>query len=147
MTLAALFPIVRATKTATSERVQVPIDVFEPLTLPSLVIGEDRLFLNKHRGSLDANPWASDYRSRASKTLGVRHRKFYCTRHTFITEQVKKGLLLKSIADYCGTSVQMIEADYCGTLTLSDRTVFKPQVSNYPKLLASPTGFEPVSPA
>jgi hypothetical protein len=75
------------------------------------------------------------------------HRKFYTTRYIFITEQVKRGELLQAIADYCGTSVQMIEQDYCGTLTLSDRTILEPRFSNLPKSLASPTGFEPVSPA
>jgi hypothetical protein len=29
---------------------------------------------------------------------------------------VKAGQNLKAIEDYCGTSVAMIEADYCGTL-------------------------------
>jgi Transposase, Mutator family len=68
-------------------------------------------------------------------------------RHTFITEQVKRGELLKAIAGYCGTSVVMIEQDYCGTLTLSDRaldqTAVEPAASKFAALLASPTGFEP----
>jgi integrase len=78
---------------------------------------------------LDANQWAKDYWPRILKALDIGQRKFYCTRHTFITEQVKRGELLKAIADYCGTSVTMIEQDYCGTLTLSDRenqTVIEP---------------------
>ena len=87
---------------------------------------------------------------RILKALDIGQRKFYCTRHTFITEQVKRGELLKAIADYCGTSVTMIEQDYCGTLTLSDRenqTVIEPAAYKVANYLASPTGFEPVLPA
>jgi hypothetical protein len=91
--------------------------------------------------------------------LDIRQRKFYACRHTFITEQVKRGELLKAIADYCGTSVTMIERDYCGTLSLSDRSRAVPILANPDptnirqylekllNLLASPTGFEPVLPA
>jgi len=94
-----------------------------------------------------ANQWAKDYWARVLKALGIRHRKFYATRHTFITECVKQGELLKAIADYCGTSVMMLENDYCGTLTLGNQTVFEPQAAKYAKRLASPTGFEPVGAA
>lgn len=136
-------------KTGRSERtIRVPQSVIdELLTLPSYSLGTDRLFLNKFGGELDANQWSKDYWPRILKALGIRHRKFYATRHTFITEQVKRGELLKAIADYCGTSVQMIEENYCGTLTLSDRerrTVSAHSVANSLKKMASPTGFEPV---
>ncbi len=136
-------------KTQKSERViRVPGDVMEALVaLPSFAIGADRVFLNKFGDPLDANQWARDYWPRALKALGIRPRKFYATRHAFITEQVKRGELLKAIADYCGTSILMIEQDYCGTLTLSDRTILEPRFSNLPKYMASPTGFEPVLPA
>jgi integrase len=136
-------------KTQKSERIiQVPGEVMEALlTLPCFAMGTERLFLNKFGGPLDANQWASDYWPRGLKALKIRPRKFYCTRHTFITEQVKRGELLKAIADYCGTSVHMIEQDYCGTLTLSDRTILEPRFSKFAEYLASPTGFEPVSPA
>ena len=53
--------------------------------------------------------------------LGITHQsKFYATRHTFITEQVKAGKNIKAIADYCGTSLQMIEPDYCARVDLMD---------------------------
>ena len=106
------------TKTGKSYRtIQVPASVIEALlTLPSFQIGAERVFINKFGGPLDANQWAKDYWPRILKALDIAQRKFYCTRHTFITEQVKRGELLKAIADYCGTSVVMIEQDYCGTL-------------------------------
>ena len=103
------------------------------------------MFLNKEGGVLDASQWAKDYWARALKALGVRYRRFYCARHTFITQAVKRGWLLKSLADYCGNSVSMIETNYCAVLTSNDLTVFEPLVSNYQNNLASPTGFEPKS--
>jgi integrase len=126
-------------------RLPVPrflIDVL--LTLPSYGLGDERVFLNKQGGVLDASQWAKDYWERALKGLGIRHRRFYCARHTFITQAVKRGWLLKSLADYCGNSVSMIESNYCAVLTLNDLTVFEPLVPNYQNNLASPTGFEPV---
>ena len=56
--------------------------------------------------------------------------KFYAT---FITEMVKAGQNLKAIGGYCGTSVAMIEADYCGTLKL-DATKMPQQTPNYLKI-------------
>ena len=136
------------TKTTKSERaIRVPDAVIEALlTLPSFQLGADRVFLNKIGAALDVNQWARFYWARMLKAIGVRYRKFYATRHTFITEMVKRGELLKAIADYCGTSVAMIEADYCGVLTLSDRTVFAQSAANYAKSMVVPTGIEPVFP-
>ena len=39
-------------------------------------------------------------------------RKFYATRHTFISIALTRGVNLKWLADYCGTSVAMIEKHY-----------------------------------
>jgi integrase len=92
--------------------IHVPPEVIETLlTLPSFQMGAERVFLNKFGAALAANQWARDYWPRVLTGLEIRQRKFYCTRHTFITEQVKRRELLKAIADYCGTSVQMIEQD------------------------------------
>jgi integrase len=140
------------TKTGKSDRtIQVPTSVIEALlTLPSFQMGAERVFINKFGSPLDANQWARDYWPRILKALDIRQRKFYCTRHMFITEQVKRGELLKAIADYCGTSLTMIEQDYCGTLTLSDRgnqTAVEPEAYKVANYKASPTGFEPVLPA
>ena len=82
---------------------------------------------------------------------GVRYQKFYATRHTFITAMVKSKRNLKEIADYCGTSVQVIEQSYCGRLDLNlNPTIFQPPVSESQKssyksgqeMVAGP-GFEP----
>jgi len=49
---------------------------------------------------------------RALKALRIRPRKFYITRHTFIAWALSEGANLKGLAEYCGTSVQMIEQSY-----------------------------------
>ena len=115
------------------------------LTLPSFFLGAESLFLNKYSGPLDANAWAEVHWSRTLKALEIRSRKFYACRHTFITEAVKRGEVLKAIADYVGTSVQMIDDHYCGTLelTLADRTVFEPQLSKSVNSLVTPSGCSP----
>ncbi len=135
-------------KTRRSRRtIRISREITESLmTLPSFSMGAESLFLNKYSGPLDANTWAEDYWPRTLKTLEIRPRKFYACRHTFITEAVKRGEVLKAIADYAGTSVQMIGDHYCGTLelTLADRTVSEPQPSKSVNSLVSPTGRRPV---
>jgi integrase len=49
---------------------------------------------------------------RCLRSLGIRPRKFYSTRHTFIAWALFEGANLKGLAEYCGTSVQMIEQSY-----------------------------------
>ena len=49
---------------------------------------------------------------RCLRSLGVRPREFYMTRHTFIAWALSAGANLKGLAEYCGTSVQMIEQSY-----------------------------------
>jgi integrase len=69
----------------------------------------DKVFLNKHGAPLNVSSFRVDYRGRILSALEIRTRKFYATRHTLITEMVRRGINLKKIADYCGTSVAMIE--------------------------------------
>ncbi len=134
-------------KTRRSRRtIRVTLELVEALlALPSFSLGAESLFLNKYGGPLDANRWAKNYWPRTLKALEIRPRKFYACRHTFITEAVKRGEVLKAIADYVGTSVQMIDDHYCGTLelTLADRTVFEPQPSKSVNSLVTPTGGQP----
>jgi integrase len=49
---------------------------------------------------------------RALRGAGVRARKPYCTRHTFISVGLTHGVKIKWLAEYCGTSVAMIEKHY-----------------------------------
>jgi integrase len=50
----------------------------------------------------------------ALRRLNLRPRKFYATRHTFISVALTRGWNLKALAEYCGTSVAMIERERRG---------------------------------
>lgn len=93
------------------------------------------------------------------RALEVRPRKFYATRHTFISVVLSKGCNLKWVAEYCGTSVQMIEKSY-GKFMADDgaappirslgkaKTQTFPQTfaidaSNYAEIKVVPGGIEP----
>jgi hypothetical protein len=53
-----------------------------------------------------------DYWYRALRALSITERKFYATRHTFISAAPSAGVKIKWRAEYCGTSVAMIEKHY-----------------------------------
>jgi|SRR5579862_7893188 len=70
------------------------------------------VFTNEiHGGPIDQRHWSDRFR-RALRGLGIRPRKFYATRHTFISWALSVGLNPKFIAEYCGTSVAMIDRHY-----------------------------------
>jgi integrase len=120
-----------------------------------------KVFLNKYGAPLNVSSFRLDYWERILSALDIRKRKFYATRHTLITEMVDKGIDLKEIAGYCGTSVAMIEQHYCAKSELGPdaiekqptqskhhgkaQEVFEKLAEKSAVLLASPTGFEPVS--
>lgn len=137
-----------APKTAHSRRLisvsQEIIDLLGAIRLPWQT-PESHVFYNKFSGGpLDPNQWARVYWKGFCE--GVRYRKFYSTRHTFITETVRRGENLKAVADYCGTSVTMIEKNYCGALELGqDQTIFRPSVPKSLQNMVVPTGLEPAS--
>ncbi len=112
--------------------------------LPSRALGLSYVFVNKLGEPMDAKKWSQHNWRAPLKTLGIRHRKFYATRHTFITEAINRGENPLAVAQYCGTSLAMIEADYCGVLGLRlDQTVFEPQAYNPLKNMVAGPGFEP----
>ena len=88
--------------------------------------------------------WAEHNWKEPLEKLGIRHRKFYACRHTAITQLVMAEKNLKSIADYVGTGVAMIEADYCGVLNLDPiQPKSNRRPSKLPKRLVAGPGFEP----
>ena len=112
--------------------------------LPSRELGLTHVFLNKFGDPMNAKKWSEHNWKGPLKTLGIRHRKFYATRHTFITEAVKRGESPLAVAQYCGTSLAMIQADYCSTLGLRlDQTIFEPQPPKYLENMVAGPGFEP----
>ena len=114
------------TKTRKSKRrITAPpsvVELWRQIRLPCEP-GDSYLFYNQRGKPINANEWAGKFWKRINERAGVRHHKFYATRHTFITDKVKQGYGLKEIADYCGTSVRMIEEDYCERLDLHSRPV------------------------
>jgi len=65
----------------------------------------------------EGNPITTQWWPRKSwypmlRRIKIRVRKFYATRHTFITDLISRGEDMKAVAEYCGTSVAMIERSY-----------------------------------
>src|SRR5207249_8035097 len=67
---------------------------------------------NQEGNPIREDKWRGKYWYRALRACGMRARKFYTTRHTFISDALSHGLNIKWVAEYCGTSVAMIEKHY-----------------------------------
>jgi integrase len=124
----------------------------------------DKVFSNKEGTPIVADNFRHDQWGRVLASLRIKKRKFYATRHTFITQCVQAGYPLKQIADYAGTSVAMIEQHYCARQELDPDKGLESQAGQRKRAaetreilerfsrahdfpsenLASPTGFEPV---
>jgi integrase len=99
-------------KTANSERTITPVPevvatlrAIYPLhadVATYVFVGRDGHPLNQDR--VNARQWRV-----ALRALNIRPRKMYACRHTFISIALSAGTNLKYLADYCGTSVTMIE--------------------------------------
>jgi hypothetical protein len=63
-------------------------------------------------GPINSKEWPPKSFYPVLRQLGIRLRDFYSTRDTFISEMIHRGENLKAIAEYCGTSVAMIERSY-----------------------------------
>jgi len=72
----------------------------------------DYIFMNKEGRPIDQAEFAKRHFWPALTVLKIRHRPFYNTRHTFISVCLSHGEHIKQIADYCGTSMAMIEKSY-----------------------------------
>lgn len=103
---------------------------------------DDQIFRNKEGGVLDHDEYQRTFWRRCLEALpSVRYRTAYKMRHTAITEAVRRGNLPAHVAQYFGTSIQMIQEDYCGKLELDTAEIRQLTAGS----LASPTGFEPTS--
>ena len=138
--------------------------------VPLHVQPEAYLFTNsKNGGPIDQGEFGKTHWQSALRAISVKPRKFYATRSTFISLTIPRTRNLKALADYCGTSVAMIEDHYGRYMgdapdwmedvhpaRRSAAGASKPVTSMPPSLVgaekplsskASPTGFEPVLPA
>jgi integrase len=103
------------TKTAASERViALGMPVIEALkAIKPLHVTETDLVLKNSEGRpINEDKWRKKYWYRALRGCNIRPRKFYATRHTFISDALSQNANIKWLAEYCGTSVAMIEKHY-----------------------------------
>jgi hypothetical protein len=71
-----------------------------------------RLKGSEYAQPVDRDRCTAQHWRRALRATEMRPRNFYATRHTFISLAMTKGMPLKLVATYCGTSVEMIEQHY-----------------------------------
>ena len=104
-----------ATKTAASERtVKIARALAEILRTvkPLHVTEETHVFLNQDRKPINFHTWRAKIWYRALRAKNLRERRPYTMRHTFISLGLTTGVNPKWLADYCGTSLAMIEKHY-----------------------------------
>jgi transposase len=70
------------------------------------------LFTNPDGNPINHKEWPRKSFYPVLRKLQIRLRDFYSTRDTFISEMLRRGEPAKAIAEYCGTSVAMIERSY-----------------------------------
>jgi integrase len=133
--------------------------------LPLRVGPETYVFTGGGGQPIDQSEFARGFQG-ALRVLEIRQRPFYNTRHTYISVALTLGCNQKWIAEQTGTSIAMIQENY-GKYIRDDGDVLLRAYVQRPKQelleeetetflgesynsagsLASPTGFEPVSPA
>ncbi len=106
----------------------------------------DHVFMNTENRPLTHSEFVKIYWHRCFERLEemgaeIKYREPYKMRHTAITEAIKRGNMPAHVAQYFGTSIQMIQEDYCGQLELDTAEIQQFAASS----VASPTGFEPVT--
>jgi hypothetical protein len=83
---------------------------------PLHVTADDFVFTTPTGRPVDEERFVQQHWHRALRATAIRPRKFYATRHTFISASLEAGYKIKRLADYCGMSVEMIERHYAGYL-------------------------------
>ena len=102
-------------KTAGSEReIRLLPKVIEVLKAakPLHIAVDEHVFKNQEGQPLNFHTWRGGIWYRILRGTGIRERKPYSTRHTFISAGLSNDVKIKWLAEYCGTSVTMIEKHY-----------------------------------
>jgi integrase len=109
-----------ATKTPASKRdielfpnVRTNYDQFKPLRVKPT----DSIYTKRPRAGhglepIDQKEFANRHFWPALTVLKIAHKDFYSTRDTFISVMLSHGEPLQKVAEYCGTSPQMIDKSY-----------------------------------
>ena len=103
------------TKTAASERtITIMKDLAALLATikPLHVTEQSHVFLNQEGQPINFHTWRAKIWYRALRAKKVRERRPYTMRHTFISLGLTTNVNPKWLADYCGTSLAMIEKHY-----------------------------------
>lgn len=87
-------------------------DALKSFPLPLRGEPETYFFRNPDGNPITTQWWPKKSWYPVLRAIGIRPRKFYATRHTFISWALSQGANLKWLAEYCGTSVEMIERSY-----------------------------------
>lgn len=81
--------------------------------MPLHVDPDGHVFRNRVTGGpLDPNEWARQYWRRCLRAVNIRARRFYCTRHAYISWALSHRMNVQRIAQDCGTSLEMIHKHY-----------------------------------
>ena len=147
--------------TRTIKLLPAVVDVLNQL-YPLRATEDDYVFIDDQGKTFDAQQWMWRHWNKVLRAIGVRQRKFYNTRHTFISTSLTAGVNIKWLSEHTGTSIRMIEERY-GKYILDDgdaplRALFEGEnvtfsvtsegTSGKPlETLVIPTGLEPVFPA
>jgi len=104
-----------ATKTGGSERdaslLPPVVDVLKA-TKPLHAPENDYVFKNQEGSPINEDKWRKKHWYRALRASGIKPRKFYATKHTYISVALSADVNIKWLAEQCGTSVAMIEKHY-----------------------------------
>ena len=98
-----------APKTVRSKRTMTllpdVVRVLRDMPRPAVPRPDDFVFTTPQGQPIDLDRFVEQHWHRALSATGIRPRKFYASRHTFISAALTKGANLKWLADYTGTSV------------------------------------------
>ena len=81
------------------------VRVLRDMPRPAVPRPDDFVFTTPQGQPIDLDRFVEQHWHRALSATGIRPRKLYATRHTFISAALTKGANLKWLADYTGTSV------------------------------------------
>jgi integrase len=96
------------------------VRVLRDMPRPALPKPDDFVFTTPEGHAIDADRFVEQHWHRALSATGTRPRPFYNCRHSFISCALERGAKIKWLADYCGTSIEMLQKHYARWLQGDD---------------------------